>query len=157
MVQTSSAVFPGLTRDFSFWHFSTMDEVYEIEEILKQGTNKHKETQYFIKWSGYDDSYNSWHTVEQLDEMGVEDVSIHIKSFKAKPKTPVAAPTPAPTKKPKKLVWLHQFFLFISQSAYDEAMLENQKKAAERYQIELKEREVNDLISPFVSSPRLKP
>ena len=35
------------------------DEVYKIEKILKK-RKRGKQEEYFVKWLGYPDKYNSW-------------------------------------------------------------------------------------------------
>ncbi len=36
-------------------------DVYKIEKILKRRKSG-KKTEYFVKWKGYDDDFNSWVT-----------------------------------------------------------------------------------------------
>jgi len=35
------------------------DDVYKVEKVLKTRKRKGKK-EYFVKWKGYDDSFNSW-------------------------------------------------------------------------------------------------
>ncbi|KXN74070.1 hypothetical protein CONCODRAFT_77063 [Conidiobolus coronatus NRRL 28638] len=42
------------------------DEVYFVEEILDHQTTE-KGTKYYIKWEGYDTSFNTWEFEENLD------------------------------------------------------------------------------------------
>ncbi|MEL7307314.1 MAG: DDE-type integrase/transposase/recombinase [Pseudomonadota bacterium] len=46
------------------------DDVYEVEKIIQQ-RRRNGELWYFVKWLGYDDSFNSW--VRQRDIMDVYD------------------------------------------------------------------------------------
>ena len=46
------------------------NDVFEIEEILKHRSNKGK-VEYFIKWSGYTSSENSWITEEDFDSTDI--------------------------------------------------------------------------------------
>jgi hypothetical protein len=47
---------------------SFSDEEYEVESILgKRFAKSHRRFEYFIKWAGYDDSYNTWEPKENLN------------------------------------------------------------------------------------------
>jgi hypothetical protein len=41
--------------------YDKQDKEYEIEEVIKTRTKNGKK-QYFVKWKGYGDEFNSWVT-----------------------------------------------------------------------------------------------
>lgn len=71
---------------------STEEDVYEIEEIVKDRIVNGKK-QYFIKWVGYPSSDNTW---EDADNIYSEDLKNEYEARKTKKvkKTPVATKAP---------------------------------------------------------------
>jgi hypothetical protein len=43
-----------------------IDEAYKIEKILKT-RKKGRQVEYFVKWLGYPDKYNSWISKKDLE------------------------------------------------------------------------------------------
>jgi len=74
---------------------SSEEEEWVINQIVAKRIRKGKAgaTEYLVSWQGYDDDSNSWHTPEELDDLGVAPglVKSAIANFKptkaAKPKT----------------------------------------------------------------------
>ena len=44
------------------------DDVYEVEKILKK-RGKGGNVQYFVKWSGYPNKFNSWVPASQINKI----------------------------------------------------------------------------------------
>jgi len=69
-------------------------EDWEIENILSKRTRKSKASdllaiggvEYYIKWVGYDESYNEWKTKDELFDLGVPFFENLIKQFEEESK-----------------------------------------------------------------------
>ena len=48
-------------------HSHSHSDIFRISKVIKEKTVRGKK-QYFVKWRGYDDSYNSWVDEEDITE-----------------------------------------------------------------------------------------
>jgi hypothetical protein len=76
-----------------------MEEEWVIEHIVRsQNVKGSRDTQYLVKWQDYDEE--SWHTIGELDEMGVEDIDHHLEAYneRLREKKQAAQLKPHPTR-----------------------------------------------------------
>lgn len=79
------------------------EDIFIVEKILRKKITGGK-TYYFLKWSGYPDSENTWEPVDNLDcpEL-IEDFERHWSESHGKPQDPSSNTSPLPTSIPSKL------------------------------------------------------
>lgn len=63
-----SEIIKGSFYSFELVKVTRPNDVYRVEKVLSQ-RRKNGKTQLFVKWSGYDDSFNSWINEEDVTQL----------------------------------------------------------------------------------------
>ena len=77
----NNEIIQGIFYEQQMENFFKNDDIYYVEKIIKSRKNKKGIKEYFIKWLGYPDKFNSWEPLKNIIELNdqiIDENKLHL-------------------------------------------------------------------------------